>query len=60
MLIIYDVDVNQMISAINACYNLLYVLAGLKNEMKAYEIDKITSRKIVENLIEEFVGIPKA
>lgn len=40
--------------------NLLYVLAGLKNEMKAYEIDKITSRKIVENLIEEFVGIPKA
>ncbi|CAJ2655306.1 unnamed protein product [Trifolium pratense] len=33
---------------------------GLKNEMKAYEIDKITSRKIVEHLIEEFVGIPKA
>ncbi|TKY68043.1 prune-like protein [Spatholobus suberectus] len=35
-------------------------LPGLKNEMKAYEIDKITSRKIVEHLIEEFVGIPKA
>ncbi|KAG5117982.1 hypothetical protein JHK82_032402 [Glycine max] len=33
---------------------------GLKNGMKAYEIDKITSRKIVEHLIEEFVGIPKA
>jgi len=28
--------------------------------MKAYEIDKVTSRKIVEHLIEEFVGIPKA
>ncbi|XP_057457045.1 uncharacterized protein LOC130747988 [Lotus japonicus] len=35
-------------------------LPGLKNEMKAYEIDKITSRKTVEHLIEEFVGIPKA
>ncbi|ESW03307.1 hypothetical protein PHAVU_011G003300 [Phaseolus vulgaris] len=33
---------------------------GLKNEMKAYEIDKVTSRKIVEHLIQEFVGIPKA
>ncbi|KAL2329387.1 hypothetical protein Fmac_022814 [Flemingia macrophylla] len=33
---------------------------GLKNEMKAYEIDQITSRKIVEHLIQEFVGIPKA
>ncbi|AES87835.2 hypothetical protein MTR_4g035220 [Medicago truncatula] len=33
---------------------------GLNNEMKAYEIDKVTSRKIVENLIEEFVGIPKS
>ncbi|QCD89034.1 exopolyphosphatase [Vigna unguiculata] len=32
---------------------------GLKNEMKAYEIDKVTSRKIVEHLIQEFVGIPK-
>jgi hypothetical protein len=40
--------------------NLRHVLSGLKNEMKAYEIDKITSRKIVEHLIEEFVGIPKA
>lgn len=37
-----------------------HVVAGLKNEMKAYEIDKITSRKTVEHLIEEFVGIPKA
>ncbi|CAI8600494.1 unnamed protein product [Vicia faba] len=35
-------------------------IPGLKNEMKAYQIDKITSRKIVEHLIEEFVGIPKA
>lgn len=37
-----------------------HFLPGLNNEMKAYEIDKVTSRKIVENLIEEFVGIPKS
>ncbi|XP_027356781.1 exopolyphosphatase PRUNE1-like [Abrus precatorius] len=35
-------------------------LKSLKNEMKAYEIDKITSRKTLEHLIEEFIGIPKA
>ena len=40
--------------------NSYHVLAGLKNEMKAYEIDKITSRKTVEHLIEEFIGTSKA
>ncbi|KAJ7942651.1 Protein prune like [Quillaja saponaria] len=32
---------------------------GLKDEMKAFEIDKITSRKTIERLMEEFAGISK-
>lgn len=39
--------------------NLCRLLAGLKDEMKAFEIEKITSRKIIEHLIEEFIGKPK-
>ncbi|XP_028806008.1 exopolyphosphatase PRUNE1-like isoform X2 [Neltuma alba] len=35
-------------------------IPGLNKEMKAFEIDKITPRKTVEHLIEEFVGIRKA
>ncbi|KAI9099562.1 hypothetical protein K1719_024567 [Acacia pycnantha] len=35
-------------------------LPGLKKEMKAFEIDKITPRKTIEHLIEEFVGVRKA
>lgn len=33
--------------------------AGLREEMKAFEIDKVTSRKTIERLLEEFNGTSK-
>lgn len=33
--------------------------AGLRDEMRAFEIDKVTSRKTIERLLEEFGGASK-
>jgi exopolyphosphatase len=33
--------------------------AGLRVDMKAFEIDKVTSRKTIERLLEEFGGASK-
>ncbi|KAL7210778.1 hypothetical protein ACSBR2_013783 [Camellia fascicularis] len=34
-------------------------LPGLRDEMKAFEIDRVTSRKTIERLLEEFGGMSK-
>ncbi|CAL5410847.1 unnamed protein product [Camellia sinensis] len=34
-------------------------LPGLRDEMKAFEIDRVTSRKTIESLLEEFGGMSK-
>lgn len=44
---------NQMIN------NCKWGPAGLRDEMRAFGIDKVTSRRTIERLLEEFGGTAK-